>query len=163
MQLEAEKVQEQYQQDIIRDTNTDDSHEAPSQQPSNESIKSKKKNKKSKAKNNKMIPPSEPVIRAEPIKPNKNHLKSVKAKKQSKTNANSGSNVALTSILLFLLLIIVNIGIIYMIMFKNPEIGDKVAEYIPHQYRDWILTKTEFLRLRVDEWISQFRTPPEEQ
>lgn len=72
------------------------------------------------------------------------------------------SRAALSSLVSFLVLFIINLLIIYMIMFKNPDIADKLVEYIPHQYRDWILTKTEIFRLRVTDWISEFRTPPEE-
>ncbi|KAH8286095.1 hypothetical protein KR054_002567 [Drosophila jambulina] len=72
------------------------------------------------------------------------------------------SKAAFSSLMMFLILFLVNVLIIYMIMFKNPDIADKLVEYIPHQYRDWILTKTEIFRLRVTDWISEFRTPPEE-
>ncbi|KAH8257407.1 hypothetical protein KR038_008640 [Drosophila bunnanda] len=88
---------------------------------------------------------------------------------QKKRNSNKGgswanllSKAAFSSLMMFLILFIVNVLIIYMIMFKNPDIADKLVEYIPHQYRDWILTKTEIFRLRVTDWISEFRTPPEE-
>ncbi|XP_037722087.1 leucine-rich repeat-containing protein 59 [Drosophila subpulchrella] len=87
---------------------------------------------------------------------------------QKKKNSNGGtwlnllSRAALSSLVTFLVLFVINLLIIYMIMFKNPDIADKLVEYIPHQYRDWILTKTEIFRLRVTDWISEFRTPPEE-
>ncbi|XP_017081308.1 leucine-rich repeat-containing protein 59 [Drosophila eugracilis] len=94
--------------------------------------------------------------------------KSNQKNNQKKKNTNSGSwlnllsRAALSSLMTFLVLFIINLLIIYMIMFKNPDIADKLVEYIPHQYRDWILTKTEIFRLRVTDWISEFRTPPEE-
>ncbi|XP_017040394.1 leucine-rich repeat-containing protein 59 [Drosophila ficusphila] len=94
--------------------------------------------------------------------------KSNQKNNQKKKNASSKtwlsllSRAALSSLMTFLVLFIINVLIIYMIMFKNPDIADKLVEYIPHQYRDWILTKTEIFRLRVTDWISEFRTPPEE-
>ncbi|XP_052846802.1 leucine-rich repeat-containing protein 59 [Drosophila gunungcola] len=94
--------------------------------------------------------------------------KSNQKNNQKKKNSNGGSwlnvlsRAALSSLMTFLVLFIINVLIIYMIMFKNPDIADKLVEYIPHQYRDWILTKTEIFRLRVTDWISEFRTPPEE-
>ncbi|XP_030385624.1 leucine-rich repeat-containing protein 59 [Scaptodrosophila lebanonensis] len=72
------------------------------------------------------------------------------------------NGAAMFSLVAFLLLFIVNVLLIYMIMFKNPDIAEKLVEFIPPQYRDWILTKTEIFRLRVTDWISEFRTPPEE-
>ncbi|KAH8270419.1 hypothetical protein KR018_009844 [Drosophila ironensis] len=72
------------------------------------------------------------------------------------------SQTALSSLMTFIVLFIINAVVIYLITFKNPEIGEKLAEYIPQQYRNWLLTKTEFFRLRVTDWISQFRTAPEE-
>ncbi|XP_068142074.1 leucine-rich repeat-containing protein 59 [Drosophila tropicalis] len=87
-------------------------------------------------------------------------------KKKSSTNGKNWlkllSKAAFSSLMTFLMLFIINVLLIYMIMFKNPDIADKIVEYIPHQYRDWILTKTEIFRLRVTDWISEFRTPPEE-
>ncbi|KAH8406840.1 hypothetical protein KR222_005759 [Zaprionus bogoriensis] len=88
-------------------------------------------------------------------------------KKKAANASNCGwfkslSGVAFSSLMTFLALFMINVLIIYMIMFKNPDIADKLVEYIPHQYRDWILTKTEIFRLRVTDWISEFRTPPEE-
>ncbi|XP_017028600.1 leucine-rich repeat-containing protein 59 isoform X1 [Drosophila kikkawai] len=95
--------------------------------------------------------------------------KSNQKNNQKKRNSNKSgswlnllSKAAFSSLMMFLILFIVNVVLIYMIMFKNPDIADKLVEYIPHQYRDWILTKTEFFRLRVTDWISEFRTPPEE-
>lgn len=81
-----------------------------------------------------------------------------------KANVNSSRNhgTALSTLIIFLLLLGVNIVVIYMVMFKNPEIAEKLVEAIPHQYRNLIITKTEIFRLRVTDWISQFRTPPEE-
>ncbi|KAH8380227.1 hypothetical protein KR009_009566 [Drosophila setifemur] len=83
-------------------------------------------------------------------------------KKKEASWLNMLSRAALSSLMTFLVLFIINVLIIYMIMFKNPDIADKLVEYIPHQYRDWILTKTEIFRLHVTDWISEFRTPPEE-
>jgi len=94
----------------------------------------------------------------------KSTQKNNQKKKNSKGDSwlNLLSRAALSSLVSFLVLFIINLLIIYMIMFKNPDIADKLVEYIPHQYRDWILTKTEIFRLRVTDWISEFRTPPEE-
>ncbi|EDV51210.1 leucine-rich repeat-containing protein 59 [Drosophila erecta] len=94
----------------------------------------------------------------------KSTQKNNQKKKNSKGDSwlNLLSRAALSSLVTFLVLFIINLLIIYMIMFKNPDIADKLVEYIPHQYRDWILTKTEIFRLRVTDWISEFRTPPEE-
>ncbi|XP_034659379.1 leucine-rich repeat-containing protein 59 [Drosophila subobscura] len=86
--------------------------------------------------------------------------------KKKSTNGTSWLNmiqkVALSTLVTFMVLVVINILLIYMIMFKNPEISEKLVEYIPHQYRDWIVTKTDIFRLRVTDWISEFRTPPEE-
>ncbi|XP_034480648.1 leucine-rich repeat-containing protein 59 [Drosophila innubila] len=97
-----------------------------------------------------------------------NQKNNQKKKSTTTTTTNSSSwftslsGVAFSSLMTFMLLFLLNVLIIYMIMFKNPDIADKLVEYIPHQYRDWILTKTEIFRLRVTDWISEFRTPPEE-
>ncbi|KAL9907877.1 uncharacterized protein ACN427_003807 [Glossina fuscipes fuscipes] len=102
---------------------------------------------------------------------NNNNLtisKTAKSKRSAdgilKANTNSSRNhgTALSTLIIFLLLLGVNIVVIYMVMFKNPEIAEKLVEAIPHQYRNLIITKTEIFRLRVTDWISQFRTPPEE-
>ncbi|XP_001352620.3 leucine-rich repeat-containing protein 59 [Drosophila pseudoobscura] len=86
--------------------------------------------------------------------------------KKKSTNSTSWLNmlqkVALSTLVTFTVLVVINILLIYMLMFKNPEISEKLVEYIPHQYRDWIVTKTDLFRLRVTDWISEFRTPPEE-
>ncbi|KAH8370865.1 hypothetical protein KR093_005252 [Drosophila rubida] len=135
------------------------------------SKKSGKANKKSKAKkpggaaneNELSIKPIHAAVVATKTTNQKHNQK-----KKSSTAQGSGSwfatlsGVAFSSLMTFMLLFMVNVLIIYMIMFKNPDIADKLVEYIPHQYRDWILTKTEIFRLRVTDWISEFRTPPEE-
>ncbi|KAH8316989.1 hypothetical protein KR074_005093 [Drosophila pseudoananassae] len=92
----------------------------------------------------------------------KSNQKSNQKKKKGNSWTKLLSRSALSSLMTFIMLFIFNAVVIYMIMFKNPEIADKLVEYIPHQYRDWILTKTEIFRLRVTDWISEFRTPPEE-
>lgn len=130
--------------------------------------KSGKANKKSKSKKSGATAENELTIK--PV--NAAVSKSANQKHNQKKKSSSGSSgsswfrslsgVALSSLVTFLVLFIINVLIIYMIMFKNPDIADKLVEYIPHQYRDWILTKTEIFRLRVTDWISEFRTPPEE-
>ncbi|KAM8710603.1 hypothetical protein ACLKA7_017258 [Drosophila subpalustris] len=139
----------------------------------------KKSNKSSNRKSNKLNRKTGAAAASEnelTIKPVLNTVVATKAtnqknnqKKKSTGNGSSStswftslSGVAFSSLMTFMLLFIFNILIIYMIMFKNPEIADKLVEYIPHQYRDWLLTKTEIFRLRVTDWISEFRTPPEE-
>lgn len=70
------------------------------------------------------------------------------------------SSTALKTIFTFFILLALNIFVIYFIMFKNPELAEKLVELIPHQYRDWMLTKSEYFRLRVSDWIQVIRTPP---
>ncbi|EDW18448.1 leucine-rich repeat-containing protein 59 [Drosophila mojavensis] len=133
------------------------------------SKKTGKANKKSKSKKSGAPTENELTIKpvnAGPIKSTTNQ-KSNQKKKSTSSSKRRGwlktlSGVAFSSLMTFLLLFMINVLIIYMIMFKNPDIADKLVEYIPHQYRDWILTKTEIFRLRVTDWISEFRTPPEE-
>ncbi|XP_064544543.1 leucine-rich repeat-containing protein 59 [Drosophila montana] len=129
------------------------------------SKKSNKANKKSKSKKSGAAAENELSIKPVHSGP----IKSTNQKNNQKKKSTNGSSwltaisgVAFSSLMTFLLLFIINVLIIYLIMFKNPDIADKLVEYIPHQYRDWILTKTEIFRLRVTDWISEFRTPPEE-
>lgn len=129
------------------------------------SKKSNKANKKSKSKKSGAAAENELSIKPVHSGP----IKSTNQKNNQKKKSTNGScwltaisGVAFSSLMTFLLLFIINVLIIYLIMFKNPDIADKLVEYIPHQYRDWILTKTEIFRLRVTDWISEFRTPPEE-
>lgn len=127
----------------------------------------KKANKKSKSKKSGVTAENELTIKAvNPASSSKSSNQKHNQKKKSSSSSScwfrSLSGVALSSLITFLVLFIINVLIIYMIMFKNPDIADKLVEYIPHQYRDWILTKTEIFRLRVTDWISEFRTPPEE-
>lgn len=129
--------------------------------------KSGKANKKSKSKKAGTTAENEltikPVNTGVSKSANQKHNQKKKSSGSSKSCwFRSLSGVALSSLITFLVLFIINVLIIYMIMFKNPDIADKLVEYIPHQYRDWILTKTEIFRLRVTDWISEFRTPPEE-
>ncbi|XP_062130025.1 leucine-rich repeat-containing protein 59 [Drosophila sulfurigaster albostrigata] len=133
------------------------------------SKKSSKANKKSKAKKPGAVNENElsikPIHAAAAATKTTNQKHNQKKKSSTTQGGNwfaTLSGVAFSSLMTFMLLFMVNVLIIYMIMFKNPEIADKLVEYIPHQYRDWILTKTEIFRLRVTDWISEFRTPPEE-
>lgn len=123
------------------------------------SKKSKSKKAGTAAENELTIKPVHTVVTSKSTN-QKNNQK--KKSTNGSTWFTSLSGVAFSSLITFMLLFMLNALIIYMIMFKNPDIADKLVEYIPHQYRDWILTKTEIFRLRVTDWISEFRTPPEE-
>ncbi|EDV96529.1 leucine-rich repeat-containing protein 59 isoform X1 [Drosophila grimshawi] len=131
-------------------------------------LKSNKANRKTKSKKSGAVAENELTIK--PVQQHSVATKSTNQKHNSKKKSTTNSacwlrvfsGVAFSSLMTFLALFIINVLIIYMIMFKNPDIADKLVEYIPHQYRDWILTKTEIFRLRVTDWISEFRTPPEE-
>lgn len=138
-----------------------------SKPPNGSEAGKKKANKKSKSKKSGSTVENELTIKA--VNPpgssksaNQKHNQKKKSTGSSSCWFRSLSGVALSSLITFLVLFMINVLIIYMIMFKNPDIADKLVEYIPHQYRDWILTKTEIFRLRVTDWISEFRTPPEE-
>ncbi|XP_055847122.1 leucine-rich repeat-containing protein 59 [Episyrphus balteatus] len=151
MQEEVEKTKEKLQQEhdaqleVLADvTNTEEA------QKSKKAKKAKNKSKKTKSEN------------ASP-KPNPN-IKLTKSKVEGNSPSNAStkrkSSTALRTIFTFFMLLAINIFIIYVIMFKNPEIAEKLVEFIPHQYRDWILTKSEYFRLRVSDWIQVIRTPP---
>ncbi|XP_055914697.1 leucine-rich repeat-containing protein 59 [Eupeodes corollae] len=152
MQEEVEKAKEKLQQEYeaqleaIQDL-TNIETEA---QKSKKAKKAKNKSKKTRSEN------------ASP-KPNLN-LKLTKSKADGNSTLGCAtkrkSSTALKTIFTFFMLLAINIFIIYIIMFKNPEIAEKLVEFIPHQYRDWILTKSEYFRLRVSDWIQVIRTPP---
>lgn len=158
MQEEVEKAKEKLQQqqqheaaqiEILADaTNTINDEN----QKAKKSKKSKNKSKKTKSDSN-----------ASP-KPNANQ-KMTKSKAdgssiQNNSTKRSKSSNALRTIFTFFMLLALNIFVIYFIMFKNPEIAERLVEFIPHQYRDWINTKSEYFRLRVSDWIQVIRTPP---
>lgn len=175
MQVEATKAEEQYRQEILQNQaaassaghdevqNTDKYQE--SQQKSKKSTKKSKSKKKSTHPTNQEHAFNSTVVLA--ADDNITIAKTSKTKKSANGSLKSATksqipSTALTSLIIFLLMVAFNVVLIYMIMFKNPEIAEKIVESIPHQYRDWILTKTEIFRLRVTDWISEFRTPPEE-
>lgn len=70
-------------------------------------------------------------------------------------------NRILATLIVFSLFLAINAFIIYMVMFENSQIG-KVVMNLPSINFDWLLGKTSILRLRVSEWINQFRTSPDE-
>lgn len=175
MQIEAIKAKEQYKQQILQKQNSNTSEEAANAAASTTSEQQKsKKSKKSKSKKksgNAAVGAGDSKTATPSLGANDNIIiaKAAKSKKAAngtiKGHSGSGtltSSTALTSLVIFLLMMAINVVLIYMIMFKNPEIAERLVEAIPHQYRDWILTKTEIFRLRVTDWITQFRTPPEE-
>lgn len=169
MQVEAIKAKEQYKQEILQNQNLrPEPNEVENSEKSQEQQPKSKKTKKSKSKkklhgnqdsgvNTLVLSLDDNITIAKASKNKKAVNGSLKASTKSQPPA-----TALTSLIIFLLMVAFNIVLIYMIMFKNPEIAEKIVESIPHQYRDWILTKTEIFRLRVTDWISEFRTPPEE-
>lgn len=176
MQIEAIKAKEQYKQEILQKQNSNTSEEPANGAASSTSEQQKsKKSKKSKSKkksgsaavggagDSKTATPSlganDNIIIAKASKSKKAVNGTIKGQSGSGTLT---SSTALTSLIIFLLMMAINVVLIYMIMFKNPEIAERLVDAIPHQYRDWILTKTEIFRLRVTDWITQFRTPPEE-
>lgn len=175
MQIEAIKAKEQYKQEILQKQNSNTSEELANAATSTTSEQQKsKKSKKSKSKKksgNAAVGAGDSKTATPSLGANDNIIiaKASKSKKAAngtiKGHSGSGtltSSTALTSLVIFLLMMAINVVLIYMIMFKNPEIAERLVEAIPHQYRDWILTKTEIFRLRVTDWITQFRTPPEE-
>lgn len=168
MQVEAIKAKEQYKQEIlqnqIQQNDADDNeHLDKATQELQQKSKKTKKSKSKKKSNNQELINTQQLIADDNI----TITKTTKTKKSANgslksTNKPQTTSTALTSLLIFLMMVALNVVLIYMIMFKNPEIAEKIVESIPHQYRDWILTKTEIFRLRVTDWISEFRTPPEE-
>ncbi|XP_075160891.1 uncharacterized protein LOC142233753 [Haematobia irritans] len=170
MQIEAIKAKEQYKQEMLQkqSTNVVEEPESSNVVDQQKSKKSKKSKSKKKTNNNTLDGASKTPTSVAPTNDNIIIAKATKSKKSANGslyghgNKQATSSTALTSLIIFLLMVAFNVVLIYMIMFKNPEIAEKLVEAIPHQYRDWILTKTEIFRLRVTDWITQFRTPPEE-
>ncbi|XP_065361108.1 leucine-rich repeat-containing protein 59 [Calliphora vicina] len=169
MQVEAIKAKEQYKQEILQNQNTRSAQEEIENSDKYPELQQKsKKTKKSKSKKKSSnSPESAANTVALSVDDNITIAKASKNKKSANGALKSStksqpSSTALTSLIIFLLMVAFNVVLIYMIMFKNPEIAEKIVESIPHQYRDWILTKTEIFRLHVTDWISEFRTPPEE-
>ncbi|XP_058987709.1 leucine-rich repeat-containing protein 59-like [Musca domestica] len=175
MQIEAIKAKEQYRLEILQkqmangkemdedNTTSSNNGEQQSKTKKNKKTKSKKKNANGSEASNKSGAATTSLMASND---NITIAKANKSKKSAngviKGSSSNSSSTALTSLMIFLLMVAFNVVLIYMIMFKNPEIAEKLVESIPHQYRDWILTKTEIFRLRVTDWITQFRTPPEE-
>lgn len=170
MQVEAIKAKEQYKQEILQnqinqpEPDDNENIEKSSQDLQQKSKKSKKSKSKKKSNNQEL---TNNAIHLTAADDNITITKTTKNKKSANGSLKSSNkpqttSTALTSLLIFLMMVALNVVLIYMIMFKNPEIAEKIVESIPHQYRDWILTKTEIFRLRVTDWISEFRTPPEE-
>ncbi|XP_005181977.1 leucine-rich repeat-containing protein 59 [Musca domestica] len=175
MQIEAIKAKEQYRLEILQkqmangkemdedNTTSSNNGEQQSKTKKNKKTKSKKKNANGSEVSNKSGAAATSLMTSND---NITIAKTNKSKKSAngviKGSSSSSSSTAFTSLMIFLLMVAFNVVLIYMIMFKNPEIAEKLVESIPHQYRDWILTKTEIFRLRVTDWITQFRTPPEE-
>ncbi|KAM7358877.1 uncharacterized protein ACRADG_003672 [Cochliomyia hominivorax] len=165
MQVEAIKAKEQYKQEILQTQAARSAQDdIESQELQHKSKKTKKSKSKKKSNNN-----QETVVSAVQLTTDDNITiaKTTKNKKSANgalksSNKPQTTSTALTSLIIFLMMVALNVVLIYMIMFKNPEIAEKIVESIPHQYRDWILTKTAIFRLRVTDWISEFRTPPEE-
>lgn len=170
MQIEAIKAKEQYRQEMLQnqnlrsqqqedtDNNVDKSMDIQQKSKKTKKSKSKKKsNQNQESTNSTVLTADDNITIAKANKSKKTVNGSVKTMLKSQQ-----TSTALTSMIIFLLMVAFNVVLIYMIMFKNPEIAEKIVESIPHQYRDWILTKTEIFRLRVTDWISEFRTPPEE-
>lgn len=174
MQVEAIKAKEQYRQQMLQHQNSNTSEEldnadkttTPTEQQKSKKTKKSKSKKKT---NSNTTEISSTTTTAATNLTTDDSITLTKASKSKKTANGSLKgqksqplSTALTSLIIFLLMVVFNVVLIYMIMFKNPEIAEKLVEAIPHQYRDWILTKTEIFRLRVTDWISDFRTPPEE-
>lgn len=168
MQAEAEKAKEQYKLEVLtvataQTEDIDVENEKPLENAKSKKSttkKAKSKSKKSNTNNNNNDISTEVKIASTNV-----NNKATKIKKHANGAAKksiSKSSTALTTVFTFFILLAINVVVIYLIMFKNPEIADRLVEFIPHQYRDWILTKTEIFRLRVTDWISEFRTPPQE-
>lgn len=79
-------------------------------------------------------------------------------------NMNTKStNTVFKTIVVFCILLLLNISMLYIITVKHPEIADWLVEFIPPNYRDIIVTKSEDVRLnmiKISNWIHKFRTPP---
>ncbi|XP_067645106.1 leucine-rich repeat-containing protein 59 [Eurosta solidaginis] len=168
MQAEAEKAKDQYKLEALttiamptEDANADEKSYESQKQKKSATKKVKSKSKKSSNANNNSDLNNE--VNIAPINMSNKSSKSRKNQNGSSKKSINKSSTALATIFTFVLLLAINILLIYMIMFKNPEIADKLIEFIPHQYRDWLVTKTEIFRLRVADLISEFRTTPQEQ
>uniref|UniRef100_A0A0A1WH97 Leucine-rich repeat-containing protein 59 n=1 Tax=Zeugodacus cucurbitae TaxID=28588 RepID=A0A0A1WH97_ZEUCU len=167
MQAEAEKAKEQYKLEALT-ADAVQTEEISAEEKPLENTKSKKsaaKKAKSKSKKSNTNNNNHDLNNEVKIAPTNANNKATKSKKQANGASKksiSKSSTALTTVFTFFILLAINVVVIYLIMFKNPEIADRLVEFIPHQYRDWILTKTEIFRLRVTDWISEFRTPPQE-
>ncbi|XP_017489531.1 PREDICTED: leucine-rich repeat-containing protein 59 isoform X1 [Rhagoletis zephyria] len=166
MQAEAEKAKQQFQLQALNTTAAFSDYISTEEKPL-ENQKSKKSAKKAKSKSKKSTAHNNNndishEVNIAPVNVNNKTTKSRKNANGPTKKSISKSSTALTTVFTFFMLLAINVLIIYIIMFKNPEIADKLVETIPHQYRDWILTKTEIFRLRVTDWISEFRTPPQE-
>ncbi|XP_039965776.1 leucine-rich repeat-containing protein 59 [Bactrocera neohumeralis] len=167
MQAEAEKAKEQYKLEALtiataptEDIGVEEKPLENAKSKKSTAKKAKSKSKKSNTNNN-----NNDISTEVKIAPTNANSKATKSKKHGNGAAKKSitkSSTALTTVFTFFILLAINVVVIYMIMFKNPEIADRLVEFIPHQYRDWILTKTEIFRLRVTDWISEFRTPPQE-
>uniref|UniRef100_A0A1I8P5L6 Leucine-rich repeat-containing protein 59 n=1 Tax=Stomoxys calcitrans TaxID=35570 RepID=A0A1I8P5L6_STOCA len=175
MQIEAIKAKEQYKQELLLKQNahvTDEPDSSSTGAEQQKSKKAKKSKSKKKANNAGEAAAANKNSAASATLGTNDNITITKASKMKKSangslkghngHLQTSSSTALTSLIIFLLMVAFNVVLIYMIMFKNPEIAEKLVEAIPHQYRDWILTKTEIFRLRVTDWITEFRTPPEE-
>ncbi|XP_012161270.1 leucine-rich repeat-containing protein 59 [Ceratitis capitata] len=169
IRVEVEKVKEQYQLEALTEHNirTEDiaAEEKPPENAKSKKSAAKKAKSKAKKSNTNNNNNSNDINSEMKLAQTNANNKVTKSKKNANTSAKksmSKSSTALTTVFTFFLLLAINVLVIYMIMFKNPEIADKLVEFIPQQYRDWILTNTEIFRLRVTDWISEFRTTPTE-
>ncbi|XP_011208924.2 leucine-rich repeat-containing protein 59 [Bactrocera dorsalis] len=167
MQAEAEKAKEQYKLEALtiataptEDIGVEEKPLENAKSKKSTAKKAKSKSKKSNTNNNNNDISTE--VKIAPTNANNKATKSKRHGNGAAKKSASKSSTALTTVFTFFILLAINVVVIYMIMFKNPEIADRLVEFIPHQYRDWILTKTEIFRLRVTDWISEFRTPPQE-
>lgn len=169
MQAEAEKAKEQYKLEALTaatvqtvDTGAEEKPLENTKSKKSAAKKAKSKSKKSNTNNNNNNNDISNEVKIAPSNANNKATKSKKNANGATKKSIPKSSTALTTVFTFFILLAINVVVIYLIMFKNPEIADRLVEFIPHQYRDWILTKTEIFRLRVTDWISEFRTPPQE-
>lgn len=155
MQEEVEKAKEKLQQEAEQEAQIEILDDIPNNanEDAQKSKKAKKaKNKSKKTKSDNASPKPIPMTKLNKSKAEGNSSAGSCGKRKSST--------ALKTIFSFFMLLALNIFAIYFIMFKNPEIAEKLIEFIPHQYRHWMLTKSEYFRLRVSDWIQVMRTPP---
>ncbi|XP_055377057.1 leucine-rich repeat-containing protein 59 [Condylostylus longicornis] len=152
MQIEFENAKQKLQQE--NEAKIESIEDQKSKSELSKKKKKKGKSKKSKLSDNELLKDNSNNTK----KNTKNNYVHEKHYNKSKRN----SNTALKTIFVFFFLLALNIFAIYVITAKNLEIVEKVVEYIPIKYRNLILSKTENMKLRISDYLQQFRTADED-